>query len=133
MESFRISGSGGYNLEFFDRSPEDPEIPVDQFWVRLTGPNLSAAIAVDTGYEPRDPTPLFAEMAVRWRGWPGELVWGSLEDEITLRCTQDRSGHVTIAVELRSGWPGWSLSATVETEAGQLERIARDSARFFGA
>jgi hypothetical protein len=83
---------------------------------------------------PRDPARLFAEMARPGSGWHGELVWESLEGELALRCSHDHLGHISIRIELRSGpMPDdWRVAATVMAEAGQLERIARDAAAFFG-
>lgn len=135
MESFRIeSVCGGCSIEFFGRVPEDESAPIDGYWVRLTGPGLSVALAVETGYGRTHPVPMLAEMAERWRGWPDRIEWSSLYGELILRGSQNRVGHVSIAVELRSGWGDrdWALQSTIETEAGQLERIARDAARFFG-
>jgi hypothetical protein len=73
-------------------------------------------------------------MALQWAGWAGELVWQSLERELTLRCSRDRAGHIFIRVELRSGpMPeDWRVFATVRAEAGQLESIAQRAQLFFG-
>jgi hypothetical protein len=74
-------------------------------------------------------------MAVNWNGWQGEVTWASLGGELNLRCSQGRAGHVTIRVDLRSG-PGendWAVHSTIMTEAGQLDEIARQAERFFGA
>jgi hypothetical protein len=77
---------------------------------------------------------LFAEMAQRWSGWSGELVWESLEGEFTIKSSRDRSGHIFIRVELRSGpmLNDWHVVATVAAEAGQLEKLAVNAIGFFG-
>lgn len=129
------AGSGG--LLFHDRSPVDPAEPIDGFSVRVTDHNLSAIAHVYAGVSgcaPSHPAPLFVDMARKWSGWPGELVWESLEGELALRCSHDRLGHISIRVELRSGQmpDDWRVGATVMAEAGQLEDIARRAALFFG-
>lgn len=134
MESFFIKNALGVgSLEFFDRSPADPDLPIETFWVRITDRNFSAAAMVYSGYF-EHPAPLFVEMAEHWRGWPGELQWSSFEGEMGLACTADRTGHVSIRITLRSGWmeSDWSVKAAVMAEAGQLEEMSRRAASFFG-
>jgi hypothetical protein len=123
----------GGGLLFYDRSPHDRTQAIEGFWVRVTEPNLSAAIWVYAGYSPSHPVPLFLDMARQWSGWSGELVWQSLEGEFTMRCSRDRLGHISIQVEMRSGHmpDDWRLLATIMTEAGQLEKIARHAELFF--
>jgi len=135
VESFSIkSASGAGSLEFFDRIPTFPHLPIERFWVRITDLNFSAAAEVYSGYADGHPAPLFVQMGECWRGWPGELHWVSLEGEMGLHCTQDRTGHVSIRDELHSGpmEDDWSAEATVMTEAGQLEEISRRAVAFFG-
>jgi hypothetical protein len=124
----------GGGLLFYQRSPMDPTEPIDEYWVRVTDHNLSVCTQVYASYIHSHPAPLFSEMARRWSGWPGELIWSSLEGEFELRCTHDRLGHISICVKLASGHiPGdWRIIATVMTEAGQLQRIARSAELFFG-
>ena len=135
MDAFLIpSATRGGGLLFYDRSPPDCSLPINDFWVRVTDHNLSAAGQVYAGYAPSHPAPLFAEMALQWTGWPAELVWESLEGELALRCSHDRLGHIAICVELRSGlMPNdWRVIATVMAEAGQLAELASGAALFFG-
>ncbi|MDR3637003.1 MAG: DUF6228 family protein [Isosphaeraceae bacterium] len=135
MESFSIKSASGVGiLEFFDRLPADPNVPIEGFWTRITDLNISAAAEVYAGYANEHPALLFVEMAQQWRGWPEELHWRSLEGELSLHCTQDRAGHVSIRVDLRSGpmeW-NWSVHATIMSEAGQLDEMARRAVAFFG-
>jgi hypothetical protein len=125
-------GSGG--LRFYERSPVDPARPLDGFWVQVSNRNLSAAAKVYAPDEASHLVALFAEMASRWSGWPGELTWASLEGELVLRFRHDRLGHIAIHVDLWSGAmpDDWRVEATVMSEAGQLEKLARDAARFLG-
>ena len=135
MDEFLIpSAAGAGSLLFFDRSPPNPAQPLEYFWVRVTDQNLSATTRVWEGYAPCRLPRLFAEMAQHWTGWPGELGWESLEHEFALRCSCDRFGHVSLRVELQSGFMpnDWRVRATVMAEAGQLAAIAQRAASFFG-
>src|SRR5437867_3015403 len=103
MDTFPIrSASGAGSLEFFERTPADTTLPIERFEVRLTDLDLSAVGRVYAGYTKSHPAALFAQMAASWRGWQGEFAWDSLEGELELRCAQDRTGHVSIRVALRS-------------------------------
>jgi len=135
MDEFQIpSANGCGGLLFYDRTPFDPEKPVDYYWVRLTDHNLSAVAQVWGGYLAGHPARVFEEMARRWSGWLDEMRWESLEGEMVLRCTHDRKGHISIRVTLRSGplEHDWEVIATVMAEAGQLEDIVRRGRTFFG-
>jgi len=135
VEWFLIeSASGAGAIKFLDRRPADVELPSEEFRVTVSNVNLSASGRIYADCGGSHPATLFSEMAERWRGWTGELVWESLEGDLCLRCTQDRTGHVSILVELHSGsmeW-GWSIRATIMVETGQLELIARRAELFFG-
>jgi Family of unknown function (DUF6228) len=135
VELFFIKSAVGAGLlEFFDRFPADPSLPIERFWVRITDLDVSAVAKVYGGYTSGHPALLFVKMAENWRGWPGKLQWRSLEGEFGLCCLQDRTGHVSIRVELHSGpmeWD-WSVEITIMSEAGQLEEIARRAVAFFG-
>lgn len=128
-----VDGRGA--LLFYDRTPADPANEIGDFWVRVTDHGLSATAKVYAGYMPSHPAPLFAEMASKWKGWQNELVWESLEHDMTLRCRHDGLGHIAIRTELRSGHmcEDWKVTATVIIEAGQLERITKRAAMFFGS
>ena len=72
---------------------------------------------------------LFSEMAEDWRGWKADKKWISAEADLQLICCADRLGHISIEVEFsqqRSSEP-WFSTFTVTTEAGQLERLAREA------
>ena len=137
MDEFLIqSADRGAQLLFFDRIPTDSNQLIEGFGVRITDLNLSAATIVDASCLKEHPATLFADMARQWQGWSGELEWRSLENELSLRCTRDRLGHIRIGIQLRSwtfGWNSdWEVRAAVMVEAGQLERLAKAAAAFFG-
>jgi hypothetical protein len=78
------------------------------------------------------PTQLFDAMAREWRGWAGTKQWESLEGELKLTATRDRTGHITVQVDLHR--PGaWELRVWLTLEAGQLDRIAEQLRRFSSA
>jgi hypothetical protein len=135
LDEFLIpSSAGAGSLLFFNRLPVDRKQPLEDFSVRLTDHNLSAVATVYAGYIHSNPVELFADMAKQWHGWKGELCWSSLEEEMALCCSRDRLGHVAIRVHLRPGHMpyDWRVEATVMTEAGQLEAIAKRAVIFFG-
>jgi hypothetical protein len=76
---------------------------------------------------------LVESIAHDWRGWEGQRSWSSVEGEFRIAASTTRAGKVTLAVELahRDGEDDWRLIVPVVTEAGQLERIAREVAAFF--
>jgi len=135
MDEFLIASATGHGgLLFFDRSPHPPTEPIASYRVRVTDHHLSAEIDVYAGYLMGHPAPFFADLARQWTGWSGELVWQSLEGELTLRCSRDRVGHCFLRVELRPGQMpvDWRVVATILIEAGQLEGIGRRAGLYFG-
>jgi hypothetical protein len=135
MRSFSINSSPGVgSIEFFERTPTDVRRPVERFKVRLTAQDLSAVARVYASGAEGSPVAAFARMAEQWRGWADEIAWNSSADELSIRCTRDRTGHVFIHVELRSGptQNDWVVRATIVAEAGQLAEISRQAELFFG-
>ena len=65
----------------------------------------------------------------------GEKNWETYEGGLRLSCTSDRLGHIAVSVELyeRSGQDGWFVQGDVPLEAGQLDQLAVDAARFLEA
>ncbi len=134
MSTFVIrSATGPASLEFFERTPEAPGQALERFKVRLELPDLTAVARVYMGSADDHPASFFARMASQWRGWDGPLVWESPEGELILCATQNRAGHVSIRVEVRSGptEKDWTLYATIQAEAGQLDDLAHQAAMFF--
>jgi uncharacterized protein DUF6228 len=74
----------------------------------------------------------FHDLADNWRGWKGTKEWATYEGGLRLSCTSDRLGHIAVSVDLheRSGPDGWFVQGDVPLEAGQLEQLAADVARF---
>ncbi len=96
----------------------------DYFIAELTHQGLSATIRVDS-YLSHGLGEYFSEIATNWKGWSGERAWSSLEGELKLRATSDRTGHVYLSAVLRCESPAkWQLEAELTLEAGQLDRLA---------
>ena len=136
MESLLIEGENGGTIEFLNRVPAEKDHSVEEFWVRITDPSLSALRGISAASGSSHPAALFRQMAERWRGWTGELHWESLDDGLCLRASQDRTGHVSILIRLRQeiglSSCDWSVETTIVVEAGQLGAIARRAELFFG-
>ena len=76
----------------------------------------------------------WARLSDSWRGWDGRIEWESLEAQLVLGATSDRLGHVGLEVELCHGAPPvWSARSWLVLEAGQLESLATQAARFESA
>ncbi len=129
MNSLRLSSAqSDVVLEFSNRDG-------DLFWAAVSSRDHSATLRVDGYTDAHGVARFFAEAARDWRGWSGDKVWESLVGELRLAMSIDRLGHVTLTVRLRHDFGGpdsWRLDAELSLEAGQLEAIARDAARFWG-
>jgi len=77
----------------------------------------------------------FQEIAKNWRGWPGAKKWETLENELELSATADKTGHVRLEFFLRPAYTGyhWELRGALELEAGQLDSIAQEVSFFWSA
>jgi hypothetical protein len=112
------SAHDGTALKLCNRSGE-------YFEVHLEGPNFRGATKV-WDYEPAHLRQFFSDLAANWRGWDGKREWASIEGEMSLTATIDRTGHISLSVRIRSGpYPfDWTMSAVLLIEAGQLDQIA---------
>ncbi|MFY3384366.1 DUF6228 family protein [Paracidovorax sp. MALMAid1276] len=72
----------------------------------------------------------FNDLAANWSGWEGEKSWGSLEGEVTITATADRTGHIKLRFSLTQPYTGfeWQVSGALELEAGSLEYLAVSAA-----
>ena len=97
---------------------------------QLRGPGLDASVLVSS-YMFEGFGEFFESLATDWKGWKGERKWDSMEGELSLKATTDRTGHVYLSIELRDGAPPrWETTANLVLEAGQLDRIARSGRDF---
>jgi hypothetical protein len=73
----------------------------------------------------------FADLERDWRGWNGQRRWDAMEGGLSLRCTHDGRGTISVAVVLQhlSG-VDWTAEATVAVESGEeLSRVVRELRR----
>jgi hypothetical protein len=105
----------------------------DYFTVELCGREISAVRRV-WGYTDycQNLVELLDYLAKQDRGWAVPAEWASIELELVLRWRSDLLGHVFVEIEMsHNGGEDWRLKAEIETELGQLPRIAREAALFF--
>ena len=105
----------------------------DHFNVYLKGTEVSAVLRV-WGYTDCQPlVDLLAHLATQQTDWSFPAEWASIESDLSLDFRCDPLGHVVVGVRMRRlrGAEDWELEAEIETELGQLPRIASNTARFF--
>jgi hypothetical protein len=114
---------------------DEARSPRGELWsmrASLTLPNLRAQgqVWLSGGEQPLGE--FFDALAADWRGWDGQRRWEAHEGGLTMVCTNDARGHITISVEL---WEhsryGWVVRGDVPLDAGQLEAVARHAHRLF--
>ena len=103
------------------------------FVAALTAGPVIAAIDVYE-YSPKSWTAYFRDLAENWRGWSGARVRESIEGQLRLSSTCDRTGHIACRVLLQNQVEGadWRVEVPILLEAGQLQSIARAAEQFFG-
>lgn len=114
-------------LEFSDLSG-------DFFKVSLHSTSHSAVREVYAYTDAEGIARLFQEAASEWRGWSGTKCWESLEGEFKIELKADKTGHITINVDINHDCGNsepWRLKSCIMIEAGQLETIAKRATEFF--
>ena len=108
------------------------------FTAALTSPNLSAevrvyVVPVEGVNDVAALVRLFKTMSEKWRGWEGELVWGSLEGEFDIVVTSDRLGHINLRLGFReyAGPAPWSAKMDFALEPIQIAEAHKKLSRFF--
>lgn len=107
----------------------------DDFIVTLIDEGLRAEIRGWWNAEMDEPQQLvqwLEDLASCWKGWNGEKEWRALEAPFYLSARHDGSGHVTLGARLESSWvsPTWAAETSVVVDAGSLDDIAAQAARF---
>ena len=105
---------------------------LDAYAVDLVARDLRASVRVENPGFGHPPTQLLQALVPCWSGWEGKKSWYSMEGELEIDATSDRTGHITLLVRI----PGdsavsWSALARVVIEAGQLEAVAQAAEAFF--
>ena len=106
--------------------PDENSMPEDGVWfmVELRAPGLHVQHTVvlwgDLGL-----APYFGELAASWRGWTGDKVWRSDEDDLVISATSSDRGRNTLTFTVRqtsrptdNSRPTWHATLEVEMEAG---------------
>jgi hypothetical protein len=121
------SANTGTKLEF-------SEVGNEYFTVEFSSPSLTVLhrVWMYAGDGERLAS-LFEEMVENWTGWEGIKIWNAAEGDFSLSCTGDQLGHITLKVKLvgRNSPQLWSVEFDMEIEAGQLERIAKETKLLF--
>ena len=104
------------------------------FQVELKSASISLATDVWATAEYYELNTFFQQLASFKTPWQGTQSWGSFEREFEISATCTTLGQVIFLVKL-SGLSGnaeeWQAQAGLETELGQLEKIARNANIFF--
>lgn len=108
----------------------------EQYQVELKGSGFSVLTDVWAGdlLYPQDLSNFFRQLANFTKPWNGSQDWESLEGELALSVTCTTLGQVNFQVEIsqRTGASeAWSVRVGIETELGQLEKLAREAKLFF--
>ena len=112
------------------------------FRVTLHGIGLDATRVVSdhTGFLPFDSRTgvsgleaLFQETADEYRGWEGAKQWESLEAQLSINVTTDRTGHATFVVKLyeEAGRFGWIAQIDIVLDVMERERLTKQLRSFF--
>jgi hypothetical protein len=110
------------------------QVEGEYFEVSLRSSSHSASKRVCCYTDPGGVASLFDDAAAHWRGWPGPKRWESIEGELALELTADRTGHITLNVTISNylgGPDSWRVQSQLTLEAGQLEALAGDAAKTF--
>ena len=111
-----------------DAVVEFSDVRGDSFRIAVQARDHSAVRDVSAYTDALGVVRLFSEAARDWRGWQGAKAWESLEGELRLELTTDRSGHVALRVRIRSvagGSDPWCIDTEIGLEAGGLEGLRR--------
>jgi hypothetical protein len=81
----------------------------------------------------KSPAEFFQDLANHWSGWQEEKTWGAMEGEYSIEASMSKTGHASIRFNTNVYYsPGeWVAIASVDIEAGQLERLAKKAKLFF--
>lgn len=118
-------------LEFSEREGLIQSTGSEYFRVTIRSQHMWA----DTKVYSFDPfnyrlTKFFEELAENWKGFDGEKVWTSLEEEFKIVCTSDSLGHFALKVIISNNLGMCSIN-TIYIESGQLDNIAEEVRKFF--
>ncbi|BBM02437.1 DUF6228 family protein [Microbulbifer sp. GL-2] len=130
MDKFLITSSS--SNEQFIFSQRDGEF----FRFEVVGEAIRATGKVSTYTDEFGIANLFTKVSELESTWDGAESWKSLEGEFEITLTCNSTGHVTIQVKLTQ-WNGgsedWHIIVHLNTELGQLQKVAGEARAFFSA
>jgi hypothetical protein len=118
------------SVRFFDRRREDRDSV--HFVIEAHAPGLHARLEdVIAWIWDQDLARFLQQLADDFRGWRGERVWKTNDDDLALRAVFVSGGHVRLTWTLRpwraSSVGRWEATVTTELEAGeQMAALAAD-------
>jgi hypothetical protein len=107
---------------------------IEYFNVKLSSPIYFGKKQVYLYDGPKGLIELFDKMAKNCTGWKKEIIWGSIENDLSITAISDKLGHITLKIELQQvniDEDNWVLKGQILIESGQLEQIANDIKLFF--
>jgi hypothetical protein len=109
---------------------------VGRFEVELTDDGLTATTTATIGvFAPGQLDEFLDSLADDWRGWDGVRRWHSLNRELVIEATHDRTRRVVLEVTVQPDAlvPPWSAQGRFEIEPGeQLAAIVGEVAAWLG-
>jgi hypothetical protein len=111
---------------------------IRRFDVELTDAGLTATTTTTIGvFGSVELDAFLYGLADEWRGWDGVRSWRSMEGELLIDATHDRTRRVSLDVTVQPpqtlGAPSWSARCLFEVEPGaQLVEIANQIATLLG-
>ena len=132
MHEFTLFDEQNHCVRF--HSPEENNDGwVDWYSLSLCSNGMNTNIRIENPPYGTSPNHFFESIAKKWEGWDGEINWRSLEGELSLTATMDKTGHTNINTKYLSSYfpPSWSAEVVVMVEAGLLQQFARQSKLFF--
>jgi len=123
--TIKSSRSAG-ELKLSEPKPPGSRHLVEYLRVNLKDREIAASSSQVYIYEPYALAFFFDDLAAQWKGWEGEKLWHSVEEDFALSCTSDGLGHVAMKVTLKSGpyKDDWCVQAIIHVDAGKLEELA---------
>jgi Family of unknown function (DUF6228) len=132
MEQFVLKSEQGAKVVFHSRKYDESGW-LDSYSIDLEAHGFRASTIVENPGYGHLPSQLFDKLATQWSGWSGAERWCAMEGELEIEATSDALGHIKLQFKVPgySQSKGWSSSAWLLVEAGQLERLAREANAFF--
>jgi len=117
------------------RRTDAASTPPDAFTASAIGPGFSVAAPVYGYLSPSLPE-FMRSLGDTPKAGSRKLVWGTLEEELTLAATLDVQGHIYVEFRLRSPDIGsdrwWAFEGRLVLELGAIPKLCRCADRFWG-